>query len=313
MDVWKEHKKRQKEIEKQAKNDIEVEHLPSISMLLMLWNVYDCWDTPYYDKLVHLKDKVATSVFKYSPKLPQHERDKLKDKNRLGYNPNYNHDSHIHLASIEQTEEIVSVLLSHYSNNSSRFSYLIQGGGNSFTDLKKLENVIRCLVKHFIEKYQIWVYVEGDEYRTVRAAALWEQPAQHDHALPLNKLQRLKLAKKISPEFNKIFFTDQGFCDGLRNQHYQNIESDMGVLHYFGYWHEEGDCNSSDTFRFCLTVLLFDIAEALPPYIPAYAQATDDQSWTLREIGYSEMLASTPPHASIPIIKGFLYIKEGDC
>ena len=302
MAVWKQYTEEEERL-KRTPEGVPIQHQAPMSMLLMMWHVYSCWDTPYYDQLVNLKEKIRTSVFKYDEKLPQAERDKLNDQRALGYNPNYEHDPHVELASMEQLEAIVYVLVSQYQATS-RLGFVKTLTVNPAEAERKLEQMVRLLVKHFIAKYQVWVYVENDEYKTVRAAALWEPPLRRDPALPLTKIQRLKLAKTIGIDANKMFFAEQEQTWSLRKHHYQQIQSDTGNLLFFGYWHDE---DTPSKYKFCLTVLLFDICEALPQYTPAYAQLPEDQSWDLREIGFTQMPSCTSGNTPI---HGFLYIKE---
>jgi len=302
MAVWKQYKREGGRLKKTPKGVPSQQQAP-MSMLLMMWHVYSCWDTPYYDQFVNLREKIKTSVFRYDEKLPQAERDKLKDQRLLGYDPNYEYNSHVELASMEHLESIVHVLVSQYQATS-RFGFVTSHTANPVGAGRKLEQMLRVLVKHFIEKYQVWMYIEDDEGKTVRAAALWEPPLRRDPALPLTKMQRLKLTKTIGIEVNNMFFAEQEQTWKLRKQHYQHIESDTGNLLFFGYWHDD---DTPAKYKFCLTVLLFDICQALPQYTPAYAQAPEDQSWDLREIGFTQMPNCT---ASNTAIHGFLYIKE---
>ena len=304
MIIWKAYEKHLKDLEKLPEGT-PIEH-PPMSMLLMLWHVYDCWDQPYYDRIVNVKDKIATSVFKYDAKLPEFERNLLQDKILLGYNPNYEHDPHVFLAVKEQTDEIVNVLVNHYSK-SKRFQYFASKAINSVDAESKLEIVARVLTEHFIDKHQIWVYMEGDELRTIRAVALWEPP-QRKPALPLPTTKRVKLAKNIGVDLNKPFFSEQKKLSELRNTHYHQLQCDFAVLHYFAYWHEPDD---TDKYKFCQTVLLFDIAEALPDNVPAYAQTGEDYLFSLQEIGYSIMEPKEPGVNNENIdIFGLVYIKE---
>jgi hypothetical protein len=56
----------------------------SIPMLLMLWEVYQCWDEMYWDKLVRLKSHIETKLG-YSTNLSIDERNRLKDLRTLGF------------------------------------------------------------------------------------------------------------------------------------------------------------------------------------------------------------------------------------
>lgn len=300
--VWKEFKYvKEKEAEEQAKQG---NHDSPISMLLMLWHVYNCWDEPYFDRLVRLKEKISVNVLKKDALLSLDERNRLKDQMLLGFDGTYERDPHIKLASIEYLDSIVQVLVNQFLN-SQKFAYLHRITGVNERPESKLEIVFYKLVKHFIEKYQVWVYVEEDYAHTVRAVALVEPPGRQEPALPLSKMTRLALAKAIGREFNKVIFADLKKDFELRKTQYNSFQCDSLVIHLFGFWHEP---ENVELYHSALTVLLYELTQSTLPNVPVYAQTHPDQRRYLEELGFTPLPNQQTSNPSNSI--GYLYVRD---
>ena len=281
-DVWKgEH-------ESQNQSDA-----PPVPLLLLLWHVYHCQREQYYSRLMR--------AFRHQSPEDIAKKEREEDAKWLAFDPSFDHDPHVILLSSMQEDAATSVLLNEFQN-SLQFEFLKSHDGSPDV---KLEWWVRLIVRHFIEKKQIWAYMEDDQYKTIRAVILWQSPNCNDPIDPLGKFTKLRARSTIGKEYLATIDQVLEEVANLRTFHLQNVTKRSATLCYFGVWHADSDDFISYD-RYLIT-LISNVVNMLESDVVVYAQSNIDRADMLKEAGFNELPNTLNP---LSTFRGFLYDRD---
>lgn len=304
--------------------------LTSVPMLVMLWHVYSCWDTPYYRRFVKLKD----ALLGRDPDAAQAARDYENDKKSLGYDPTFVHDNHVSQVHVERSEEVVQVLMNELLH-SGRLNFLSQNEDPNGAH-PSLEWWVRELVGYFFKKQQVWAYTEDDPDKTIRAVALLQPPSFPDFCIDKPRLTKIRGFKSIGRvAYGLVEAVQQQGAALMRKDLAQLKNHSYAAVHFFGVWHEDLSITEDSTpfsyvplsvqanaFEPYAGVLLSNIAHMQREGVVTYALAHPDQCGVFEEVGFSVSSpegAAVAKHsagcqhhidpATLPDLRGLMYVQ----
>jgi hypothetical protein len=246
----------------------------NVPLLVLLWRIYDCWDTPYADKLTTKKHKMK----KEDRWRADDERTVLEMINPV--------DPHIQKLDSNSLKTVVRLLREDCPTGYGKhavFSFLEERSDTKRE--KRLRWLLDTFVKKMVDAETGWGYfseITQDSHQGELLAVIFFERAEQSHYDPSDLLSTFSGMLKLQADYKNI--SSRLSWETSLMKHLIGKKDQPGILHMYG-------CKDSDDGKNALIKLIQ--SQILYTSIPSYCQEYEGEHERLQLLEKSGFVSKT--------------------